>query len=283
MLFSRGGDAGVAFAAAALALCFAIAGSTSRAVAQTADSEAAAIPDFSGYWQRARPLPSTFLRPVDESLPGPVWDPQDHTEGGVLWLGDASNPILKPAAAAKIEERNNFLLSGGEDLPAYSLCWPTGVPQVLNLREPVQFLQTDDEITILFQRDHQVRRVFLNVPHSANPQHSWYGESVGHYEGNTLVVDTIALNDKTDVDKFGTPHSDKIHVVERFTLEPDGEALTAEFMVEDPEYFTTPWFGRATYGRARGPIQEIICAENNKDASTGLDYPVPVSSGPEAF
>jgi hypothetical protein len=281
MLRSSFGSAGTVLTAAALSFGFALAGHSTHAVAQSSDSEA--TPDFSGYWQRARPLPSTFLRPEDETLPGPVWDPQDHEDGGVLWLGDTSNPILRPAAAAKIDERNNFLLSGGEDLPAYSLCWPTGVPQVLNLREPVQFLQTDYQVTILFQRDHQVRRVFLNAAHSQNPRRSWYGESVGHYEGSALVVDTIAQNDRTDVDKFGTPHSDQIHVVERFMLEPDGESMTVEFMVEDPENFTTAWFGRATYSRARGPIEEIICAENNKNASTGEDYPIPINHGPSDF
>ena len=67
----------------------------------------------------------------------------------------------------------------------------------------------------------------MNVPHSKNPKPSWYGESVGHYEGDELVVDTIGLNDKTFVDNYRTPHTDQIHVVERFKLIEDGKTLQA--------------------------------------------------------
>ena len=77
-------------------------------------------------------------------------------------------------------------------------------------------------------QDFQLRRIYLNVPHSSNPQPSWYGESVGHYEnGDTLVVDTIGMNDKTYVDNYRTPHTDKLHVVERFTLARDGQSWLA--------------------------------------------------------
>ena len=70
---------------------------------------------------------------------------------------------------------------------------------------PVYFVQSPKEVAIIFESDHQVRRVYLDVPHSENPTPSWYGESVGHYEGDTLVIDTIALNEKTFVDAFRTP------------------------------------------------------------------------------
>ena len=215
-------------------------------VAQPSDSSRALAPDFSGYWSRARPLPSTFLLPLDESVPGPVWDPQDHAPGGVPWVGDVSNPILKPHAAQAITVRNELILGGGEDLPPHSLCWPSGTPEVLNLREPVQILQVEDQVTILFQRDHQIRSIFMDAAHSSNLEPSWYGESVGHYEGNTLVVTTISQNSRTEVDKFGTPHSGKMRVVERYSLDPNGEGLTVMAMVEDPETFNMPWYARAT-------------------------------------
>ena len=202
-------------AVAASALCFVLAPDVS---AQSSDSSHASVPDLSGYWTRARPLPSTFLLPLDESLPGPIWDPQDHAPGGVLWVGDVNNPILKPHAAQAITERNEFILSGGEDLPPHSLCWPSGTPEVLNLREPVQILQAKDQVTILYQRDHQIRRVFMDAGHSSDLELSWYGESVGHYEGDTLVVSTLSQNTKTEVDKFGTPHSEKMRVVERYSF-----------------------------------------------------------------
>ena len=267
-------------AVASAALCL---GFASDAAAQPSESGHASVPDFSGYWTRARPLPSTFLLPLDESLPGPVWDPQDHAPGGLPWVGDISNPILKPHAAQAIAERNEFILAGGEDLPPHSLCWPSGTPEVLNLREPVQILQGEDQVTILYQRDHQIRRVFMDAGYSKNLKPSWYGESVGHYEGDTLVITTISQNTQTEADKFGTPHSEKMRVVERYSLDPDGNGLTVMAMVEDPETFNMPWYARATYSRDSGPIDEIICAENNKNASTGLDYAVPIASGPVEF
>jgi len=241
------------------------------------------VPDFSGLWERKGPMPSTFLLPEGD-VPGPVWDPQDHTVGGVMWLGDTSNPILKPHAVEAIEARNTFLRNGGEDLPPYSLCWPSGVPAVMNMREPIQLLQEPGMVTIIFQRDHQVRRVYLNTLASENPTPSWYGESVGHYEGDdTLVVTTIGLSTKTEVDKFGTPHSGKMRVVERFVLSEDRQSMDVQIMVEDPDTFNMPWYALATYRTEPGPYEEVVCAENNKNASTGKDYPIPINHNPPAF
>ena len=94
---------------------------------------------------------------------------------------------------------------------------------------------------MIFSGDAQVRHVYLDVPHSANVKPSWYGKSVGHYEGDTLVVDTIGLNDKTFVDNYRTPHTDKLHVVERYKLVNDGKTLQVTFRVEDPDTFYKPW------------------------------------------
>jgi hypothetical protein len=110
---------------------------------------------------------------------------------------------------------------------------------------------------------------------------SWYGHSVGRYEGNSLVIDTRGQNDKASVDRYGTPRSEKIRVVERYTIAPDGRTMTVNLTVEDPDTFTTPWSARVTYRRVAiegNVIAERICSENNKDASTGKDYPVPMSA-----
>jgi hypothetical protein len=89
-------------------------------------------------------------------------------------------------------------------------------------------------------QDHQVRRVYLNVPHSANLKPSWFGESVGHYEDDSLVVDTVGLSRRTFVDNYLTPHTDQLHVVERFHVINDGKTLEVNVHVEDPGAFTTP-------------------------------------------
>jgi hypothetical protein len=147
------------------------------------------------------------------------------------------------------------------------------------MREPVQLLQQDDMVTIAYQRDHQVRRIHLNQAHSENLPMSWYGESIGHYEGDTLVVDTIGLNDRTTTDWYNTPHTEKIHVVERYRIVDDGKTLEVRFAVTDPGSYTSPWSAIVHYRNLgeRGQFGEVVCAENNKDASTGRDYPVPMA------
>ncbi len=103
---------------------------------------------------------------------------------------------------------------------------------------------------------------------------------MGHYEGSdTLVVDTIAQNDIALIDRFGTPRSEELHVVERYTIQPDRSAITVELTIEDRQMFTTPWSARATYWPAV-PFHESICAENNKDPLGGM-FDIPIASTPE--
>jgi hypothetical protein len=265
-------------AAALLAVtiaCGAVAAGISEASAQ-----GAALPDFSGYWQRNDPPLMQFLPPA--SGQGPLREhPVQKRQGADNrpFIGDPRDPLLKPWAQAVIKENTyRQIVDGEEILPAHSLCWPAGVPGNLRLREPLQFLQEPHQITMIYQRDHQVRRIYLNQPHSKNPKKSWYGESVGHYEGDVLVVDTIGLNDKTTVDWYNTPHTDAIHVVERYKMIDGGRNMEVTFTVDDPNTFTQPWSAIVHYRRGNAQIEEIVCAENNKYAQTGKDYPIPVAS-----
>jgi hypothetical protein len=103
---------------------------------------------------------------------------------------------------------------------------PGGVPGFhLFGFQPLYFVQTPREVVLVYSSDEQVRHVYLDVPHSANPKPSWYGDLVGHYEGDTLVVDTIGMNDKTFIDAYRTPHTEKLHVVERFRMVDGGKAM----------------------------------------------------------
>jgi hypothetical protein len=108
---------------------------------------------------------------------------------------------------------------------------------------PTVFLQTPKVVWIVFFGNQQIRRVYMDVPHSENPKPSWYGESVGHYEGDTLVIDTIGLNTRTFVDVYRTPHTEKLHVVEHWHMIDDGKMMEATFTVDDPDAFT---FSRLT-------------------------------------
>src|ERR1700758_3885795 len=85
------------------------------------------------------------------------------------------------------------------------------------------FIQTPKEVVMIYHDVQQIRHVYLDIPPSANPKPSWYGESVGHYEGDELVIDTIGQSTRTFVDLYRTPHTDKLHVVERWKMGEDGK------------------------------------------------------------
>jgi hypothetical protein len=198
-------------------------------------------------------------------------------------VADLSNPILQAWARQELGKANERALSGQYVAIPKERCWPVGVPAFLLLpATPVYFLQTSKEVTMIWTQDHQVRRVYLDVPHSANPKPTWYGESVGHYEGDTLVVDTIGLNDKTYVDNYFTPHTEKLHVVERFHLVDGGNTLQVDVHVEDPGAFTTPWNAIQRYRQMmNGPMPETVCAENNGDTFHQGLYPMPTADRPD--
>src|SRR5262245_22654231 len=124
-------------------------------------------------------------------------------------IGDISNPNLKQWAKDVMKKDNDEVLAGKFAFTARSACRPGGVPgfDVL-LGGALYILQSPSKVTMVFSGNAETRRIWLNVPHSAKPKPSWYGESVGHYEGDTLVVDTIGLNDRTFLDNYRTPHTD---------------------------------------------------------------------------
>ena len=235
------------------------------------------IPDFSGLWAREGIAGGrTFQPPV--SGPGPVIVVPD---AGPFRIGDYTNPILLPHAAEAVKAHGDLGRAGEVVLPAWSLCWPAGVPLVLNNGEPVQILQDLNYVVILYRGDMQVRRIHMNeqAPEDVDP--SWYGYSVGHYEGpNTLVVETVGQNNKALVDRFGTPRSESIRVVERYTISPDRSELRVDFTVEDPETFTSLWSANVTYYEATEPFIERICAENNKNPDGGI-FRIPEDRTPD--
>jgi hypothetical protein len=199
-------------------------------------------------------------------------------------VADLTNPILQPWTRERLQKVNERSLSGKVVAIPKERCWPVGVPAFLLLpATPVYFLQTPKEVWMIWMQDRQIRRVYLDVPHSANVKPSWYGESVGHYDGDALVVDTIAITTNTFVDNYQTPHSDQLHVTERVHMIDQGKTLEVNIHVEDPGAFTTPWDAIQRYRRVadRGPLSEIVCAENNGDHfNHGLE-PMPEASKPE--
>jgi hypothetical protein len=226
-------------------------------------------PDFSSRDFGWIAVDNEFIPPA--SGPGPVTSDPAHpfignNKGGqpTYRVADVNNPILKPFAVEGLRKANAIVLAGKQPFVARERCWPGGVPGFLLFPiQPLYFIQTRDEVLMILQYDHQVRHVFLNRPHSAHPKPSWFGESVGHYEGDTLVVDTIAITTKTPVDNYQTPHTEALHVVERFRSIQGGKQLQVDVTVDDPGAFTTAWRARQLYNRADQEMLESVCAENN--------------------
>jgi hypothetical protein len=301
--------------------------------ADGATGSAAPVPDFSGLW--AHPFYPGFEQPL--SGPGPVTNRSRRTQifdidgrlrlpgskpalvdQPILQVGDYTNPILKPDAADIVKRYGELELSGKGHPTPWIACWPSGVPFIFE-NVAIQILQRPDQITILYEFDHEVRHVRMNQPHSARVSPSWYGDSVGHYEGDTLVIDTVGI--KTDrpvamVDLYGTPYTKALHVVERyrlldydatkealelvatknwrtppFRIGPDvdpgykGNGLQLQFTIEDAGVFTTPWSATITYRRGinsqgTDKLEESVCAENPREYDAGKDTAVPRADTP---
>jgi len=246
-------------------LCLGIVAGTLGAASVFAAQQSPAVPDFSGLWEG----PGFDLEPLGKG-PGPVVNLSSDIQKPE---GDYHNPILQPWAAAEVKRWAEETHAGRAPPHAHALCYPTSLPGVMTLHNGYQFLQTADRVTIIVANQTQARHIYLNVPHSKSVTPSWYGESVGHYEGDTLVVDTVGIKTKDVVplDRFGTPHTEKLHVVERFRR-TGPKQLRIEYHIEDPGAFTMPWDAVAMFH----PFQEWdeeTCAENNVDPQTGRPVP----------
>ena len=249
------------------------------------------IPDFSANdvsWEAA----SMEFIPA-ASGPSPVQSDKDHPyisnqvsfatgKQATFRVADLSNPNLMPWVVAELKKVNDAVLAGKPMFNREVRCWQPGVPAFLLDPGQLFFIQTPKEVWLIGHDDHRVRRVYLNQKHSAQLKPSWYGESVGYYENGTLVVDTIGLNDKTFIDNYRTPHTTRMHVVERFKLIDGGRTLEADVTVDDPGAFNAPF---STIQRLRavheGPLPEKACAEDTQNYF-GYDLePIPHADVPD--
>jgi len=144
-------------------------------------------------------------------------------------------------------------------------CLPAGLTRLLGTPMPVEIVQTPKRTVFLFEGFSS----YIVVPtdgrkHTKDPDPTWYGESIGWYEGDTLVVDSIGFNDKTRLDTIGHGHSDQLHVIQRYTR-TDAKTLAFEITVEDPKMYTKPFTNKRTFRLNPGELMEYSCMENNKD------------------
>jgi hypothetical protein len=201
-------------------------------------------------------------------------------------LANLNDPNLKPWVIEFLKKANDELLGGKIRFASRASCRPPGVPEFLVHGagfQAIYFLQTSKEVLMINDGDTQIRHIYMNVPHSEHLIPSYSGESIGHYEGGELVIDTIGFNDKTFVDdRYNVPHTTQLHVIERFRLAQDGKMLVADFTVEDPGTFNAPWSGIVRYRHpgAPRPLVEEPCAEEAA-AGFGHDFPVPKAEKPD--
>src|SRR5882762_6301030 len=195
------------------------------------------IPDLSGIWAHANPgfepLASGPTSLINRSRR------PNGTGDGLKLAGDYTNPILKPQAAEVVKKHGELGLNWMGDPNPHNQCWLEGPPFAFT-NGPTQILQTRDEVVILYQDNSQVRHIRMNQTHPAKVTTSWYGDSVGRYEGDTLIIDTVGIKvgKYSMVDWYGTPHTEALHVVERYRMLSYEEAK--EGFVRDAKEHNVP-------------------------------------------
>jgi len=142
-------------------------------------------------------------------------------------------------------------------------CFPPGVPRIYLHPFPMEIIQTSGRVLMIFEFNHFIRQIFTDGrQHSTDLGPTWMGDSIGRWDGDTLVVDTIGLNDKTWIDRIGHPHSEDLHVVERIKR-VDKNTLTDDLRFEDATAYTRPWGGQLRFQlRPNWNITELVCEDN---------------------
>lgn len=225
---------------------------SNAAAAQTMRRTSDGKPDLSGIWQ---------------AFTTANWDLLDHGAGKGIPAGQGvveGNDIpYQPWAAAKKAE--NSRKRATEDPVAK--CYLPGVPRITYMPHPFQIVQTPKQVTLLYEYNNAIRYVQMDEPHIRGPLSWWMGDSRGHWEGDTLVVDVTYLNDQTWFDNAGDFHSDALHVVERYTP-IDGTHINYEVTIEDPKVFTKPWkIAMPLYKRLEKNVQllEYVCFQFDEE------------------
>jgi hypothetical protein len=258
----------------------------SAAAADPAADGKKSIPDLGVLWAKAE---DEYFKALKNGPGPPISLPLIK---GVHYEADYRNPVLLPWVAETLKKYQEMDRSGTALPPnVMSTCRPAGVPGAMAPHYVLDLIQTPTMVVFLYNNNDQIRYVYLDQPHSKNITPSWFGESVGHYEGDTLVVDTIGLagkDGKSVMDTFGTPHTDALHIIERYRLINGGNTLRMDIHVEDPGAFTMPFDMYVNLTRIKsdpfpayvgfersyaGAFQERVCAENNRSVGVA-DMPV---------
>ena len=202
--------------------------------------------------------------------------PTDPHDISGVWFQKGYNPSLSPveggepsftvAGAAEYKRRKDAENTGNPFPDPPTQCWPHGVPRAMIVPSPMQIVQTPGLITMIVESGHNVRQIFMDTEHPKHLAATFMGHSVGRWEGDTLVVDTVGLNPKAWIDEDGKPESAAIHVVEHLHKINGGKQLEDMMTIDDPKIFTQPWTAKRVYDwRPDTTVVEYICEENNRD------------------
>jgi len=193
-----------------------------------------------------------------------VWLLDGHV--GAVKTSDGTAPPLLPAARAVYDRHRAAAAHGDYSFDGLTRCLPPGLPRLMLVHEPFEILQKPKVLYFVHQLNRLPRRVYLDEALPADPDPLYLGYSVGHWDGGTLVVESTGFLDSTLLDNSGLPHSDALHLTERYQLSADGRHLHLHYTVEDPKTFSAPWSADASFTRQKGlELTEEVCAATPAD------------------
>ena len=233
-----------------------------RTLFNSGDPTLALTPSLGG--SRAAPPGSAPPNPDPHDFEG-VWQVQGYEY--LLGPEPGVPPPLKDKYMKLLEQRIRAKNRGTPEADTETQCLGHGMPRVMESPYPIEIVQTPGRITILHEVAHELRTIYMNRPHPKHPRVTFNGDSVGHWEGDTLVVDTIAIDPRSFIDDEGSSHSGKEHVIERFHKIDGGAEIALTITVEDPVTLEHPYsYKRIYHWRPDIRPQEYVCEENNRNA-----------------
>lgn len=229
---------------------------SAQGLAGAKTGQSSGIPDLSGIWD------PDFHGP--EGIRLSSWDPSDpfaqHPEKAPMtpWAAEKFKGVRPPFGALQTMDNTND--------PVQRFCDPPGIPRIYMYPWEITFIQAPKIVYILYEYTKVWRAVAMDRQHPKDPDNNWMGDAIGRYEGkDTLVIDTVGFNDKTWLDQTGHPHSDALHVIERFRR-PDHERLELTVTIDDPKAYTKTFSASKVYKLTNAPMGETVCAYSEMKA-----------------
>jgi hypothetical protein len=194
--------------------------------------------------------------------------PDGHPDFNGVWRGRGHQDLAyaDPTGPPFTEAGKTAFKESYDQYDPTGFCLYPGVTRIVGSPYPTEFVQTPNRLVILYEYMHTFRVAPIDGrPHSADPDPSFFGEAIGKWDGDTLAVDIIGFNDRFWLDPAGHPHSDQLHLVERYWYS-DADHIGEEVTIDDPKMYARPWKSTMTFARQPGwELIEYSCDENNKD------------------